>query len=741
MIFRLKVSIPVILLAFAVWSLRHQISSPIIQSKLEDRLPGLNIRDLELNPEAGLLGLKASAAYSDDLGTLASLAKLELKIEKEPLGFGDLVATGNIEDLRLSRRLFFEEKLHPKVEAAVGGNSTVVERDDSSFSLDSLDHREVLERFTGQRSLETEKKIEEARKLIKKMESRWLPRQQELKQQIESFRRDRSTWTKNWERSLNIDPLLNRAKELKREARDLKNMKFSGVDLVQIATNLQKIQNFQLKVTELQSLFRKTRSSAKEQLSMLSPLGKALSNPQKLSRELKRDLEQLKNLKTSLEDSTKSDIALLKKELDPRSFNSSKTVRLIMGRGWELKFKSALDLLDSSLGPLLSSIKPDEDASDEVASHSSSKTAPSGIPQEVIFPRHFERPRWTISSLRYAGYAKEAFENADLRFEGVLRNLSSNEKLSGSAPECSAMIYLPGKGGSLHLDMIYSLSHNTPDQRLMKVKLKGRPLAGTEMGATNSKLIFQAGTWGLNGTIDLSSAPHWKFRGEILWHQAEFVLGPGVKKHLRAPLQGAAKRLLTKPVAFNYQYPNTLRFEGDFEDWIGPIFSDAIASLASYEQGLLAEKIQARLSPKLGDIFKDGELQGLLNTGMPLLLKGAMGEKRAFEELLLVAQSQLSGLLSEEELMGERLSEVLGLKKAGKKAQGSLEDRLKEEAKRKLQDLAAKKLKEQLFGKLGDDNEGNQETKSEKDSDEDPKEILKEELKNELKDALRNFPF
>jgi len=739
-IFRLKVFIPLVLLGVSAWFLRNHISTPLIEQKIEGLLPGLEIGDLEVDLQSESISIDGMAIYSDDEGPLASIAKLNFHLERSPLGFGEVVASGNIEDLRLSQRLFEMEEDHDE-RVSGNGTSSVVEEEESDFSFDSLDHREILERFTGERKLETEKRIEEGEELIKSIEEKWLPRQKALKQEIQAFKNNRKAWAKSWSSSLNIEPLLKEAKGLGLEAKKLKELKFSGKNVAELASNLQKIQSFQSQVTDLQGKFIKARSSAKNELSKLGPLGQALKNPPSIGKEVEADLKKILELRESLSSSAKNDVELLKKELDPRSFNSSKTVRLIMGREWETTFKSALDILDNTLGPFLPKLS--EGGGEKMGEGSLARQEDSdvvGIPKQVIFERRSLRPAWTLGTLRYAGYATQAFENADIRFEGMLHDLSSDEGILGRAPRMSLVAYLPGRGGRVNIDLLYSLTSNTADQRRLNVHLEGRPLEGTRMGSSSSRLHFKSGHWGLDGVVDLSSAPHWVVRGEIFWKEPIFDLGPEVNEKVRVPLRAAATRLLAKPIAFQYQYPDELKFEGDFDRWLGPIFNEALVAMAGQEQAALASKIEARLGPKLNGLFKGGEVQNLLQGGMPLLLKGVQGEKQAFIQLQNLAGTHLKKLGDEEGVLGELVSQLIGLKGEGEGAKGRLEDTLKKEAQRRLRELATRQLKEKLLG--GDlEKNGSPTSKKAEEVAKDPKEIIKDELKKEFKEVLRGFPF
>jgi hypothetical protein len=210
-----------------------------------------------------------------------------------------------------------------------------------------------------------------------------------------------------------------------------------------------------------------------------------------------------------------------------------------------------------------------------------------------------------------------------------------------------------------------------------------------------------------------------------------------VKEKMRAPLRSVATRLLSQPISFIYRYPSGLSFEGDFKKWVGPIFNDALLAVAGQEQKALTQKLLSRLNPKMENVFQESQLQSLLSSGMPLLLKGALGEKAAFKELNTLAGSQLNSLGEQDALLGQLLSDVLGLQGKGAGAKGQLEERLKDEAKRRLQDLATRKLGEKLLSRQSDDKSPSPSEEEKRPS----KDVLKDELKKELKDAFRGFPF
>jgi hypothetical protein len=698
MIFRLKVLLPLLLIAGGLYYSFTQVGAPVVEFMLEKQIDGLNVDDLSFDVVGGNVSLETKASYGDERGSLLSVGQSQLKLAYEPLGFGEVVAAGHLENVMVHSRVFDAETYRSEEATADGASEETVsgaeaKKDAGSgggFSIEDIDHREVLERFTGTRELATEKKIKEAKLTVEALQEKWKKRYEGLKSQADDLKQKGDLWKNDWEKEFKVDDLKQKIESIKSQVEAFKGEKFDVKDLDRLATNIQNIQKLNEDIKGIKAQAQGVLDRGKSELNELKQIRTSLEGLKHSDDELKADIHKLKQLKDEIVASGKSDVEMLKKELDPREFDAAKLTRLLLGREWELKLKIYLDALNGFVEKLPKvQAEGEDDSETSVALLERDRS-------EVVFERATPRPKWTVESLSYKGFAAKAVDGQDVPFHGVLRSLSSDEKVLGLAPSLELEGQLKGRGGQVHIFAQYSALHDSVDQRFLKFDLSGRSMKDSTMGAPSMRLKFLDGSMAVRATVDLASAPHWVVEGDIRLSDLNFVVADSVKQHMRGPLKEAATKLFAQSLPFSYRYPGPIRFEGNVKNVLGDVFKSALSTLATQEQQKLGEKLQQRFQEKMGERLAGLGIENILGDQIPALT-GAVGN--SLQHVLKINGEAEQDLSSADQLKGtleQLLADSLGLKGGREQLTQQLKQRLEDEAKRRLQEMAERELRDRL---------------------------------------------
>lgn len=757
MIFRLKVLIPlcalvgVLIYGLALWS------PSLAKVLLESNIDGLSIDELQLDNQSEELRFSLRGQYGDDEGELASLGQGQLHLDKSPLGFGEFVLSANLEQLVIKKRLFTHlgEQVSSQVEE--GGADQAKSGDDEpkeGFSIAALDHREVLDRIAGTRELKSERAIKDGKSSIKAMEQKWTQRVKDFKQHRRTLEQKKELWQKNWQQQIKADELKKEFDDLKAELETMKGQKFDPSNIEALSQQIQQLQQYPERIKGLKNKFSKLKDNAKNELGVLKTIGRDLQALKFKDGELKRDLAAIKDIKDNVLRSGEADLDLLKKELDPKAFDSAKIVRLLLGREWELKLVEYLGVLEKVMDVLP---KIQGEASDEQEAQSSSdETTPDGGSKLgenwVSFPRENEGPKWHLPLLRYGGQALGAYDGENVPFEGQLLNLSSDETLLGSAPQLKLQGTLPKQGGFFQVEAMVSTVKKDPDHQWLKFKLNGRDLAGSSMGSSDLRIHFEQGSMNAEIKVDLSSGPNWLVEGKVSMADIDFVVDENVKAHMKAPLKSCAEQLLSKPLAFTYRFPGPLRFDSSLGDVAGTAFRSALSGVAKVEQQKLQQRWTQDLQRKLSRDMGDGPLKQMLSAGLPQLVKGLTAKAQSTLGLERQGQSDLGAIEAQNQSTEQLLAEALGLKGGREGLKRQFKDRLKQEAQKRAQAL----IQEKLSGKKGDPKDSLKFHKDDlkglfkdlsgsknkpADSTDKSNATPEKKAKEQLKEVLKGFPF
>ena len=761
MIFRLKIFIPLVLIVAGCYFATQQVSAPLASFFLEKNIPGLRIDKLNLSSSPDHWSLESKAFYHDDEGTLVSVGNAKIDLQPKPLGFGEIVARGELENVMISPRVFHRKTYTTKGENGTEGSSTgespSEDAKDSSFSIKDLDHRDVLERFTGTRELATETKIREGKATVDQLKDKWTKRYQELEDQAKDLRQKKDTWKNNWQQTFQVDDLKTRVENLKQQFESLKSQKFDLKNIEQLTSNIQQVQSLTQEVKDLKTQVEQIKAKGEQEIASLKNIRTSLEGLKNSDEELKQDLGKLKQLNDDILVSGKSDIELLKKELDPREFDAAKLTRLLLGREWELQLKTYLDALETIMAKI-----PDQ--KEDTNTTTTAEVTTKRSREFVNFQREEPRPQWNIEELSYTGIANNIFDGQDVPFKGVLSHLSSDEATLKKTPSLSLKGELPSRGGQFELDGLYSQIHDAPEYRRLKFKLRGRSMKGGTMGAPSMRLQFQEGQMALDIEIDLASAPHWVVKGQIHLTQLQFSAANSVKEHMRAPLQEAATRLFSQPIGFNYRYPGPIRFEGDLKDVVGSVFKGALSSLASQEQAKLTEKLQQRFQEKMGQQLAGTGLESVLSDQFPALTNLIGQDLQSLLSISDQSSGQLNSVGGYQQILENMLADSLGLKGGRDQLQDQLKQRAADEIKQRLANELRERAEKELKSKLEQEMlvkaqealkiKTEQELKQKAEealrlrleqekrkAEEDVKRKLEEEAKKKLKDTFKGFSF
>jgi hypothetical protein len=692
MIFRLKLLIPFLLVLIAIYFAFTSISEPLVKNLLENNLTGLKLKSFRIDSNSDNLQFLTQATYGDEAGPLVVIDRAEINIESYPIGFGEIVARGNLENVRVSSRIFGSS------EKSASSSNIDSTDEKGGFSLGSIDHREILERFTGQRELETELKIKQAQVVVEDLKDKWTKRYTELSTQADILKGKGEDWQKNWKQQFNVKGYETQVKDLKAELETLKGQKFDMNNIQGLTENLQKIQSLSDKLGTLKTDLKNLQTQGQQELGALKGIKTSFEQLKNSDDEVAQDLKQLNGLKGEILVSGKSDIQMLKKELDPREFDADKITRLLLGREWELKLKFYLDALDTILAKVDSASGNSTSASNTIGTSTQDSSAPS---KWVTYLRENDRPSWSIAKLRYAGTAAQAMDGADVAFEGFMENITSDEALWGKTPGLTLRGKLPGRGGNFECVGLYSSIHRNSDFRNLKFELKGRSLEGMSMGAPNMRILFDKGSMASHSTIDLSSAPNWIVKGQVLLSDFNFQVAESVQMQVREPLKESATRLFSKPLGFTYRYPGPLRFDSEVGEVMGSVMKGALSSMAVQEQGLLEQKLQQRFEEKIASKLGGSSTETLLNDQFPALQKSLSLGLQQITGLQQSGEADVGKAQQQQGLVEQMLADALGVKGGQGALKEQLEQKVKDEATRRLQAEAQKQVQNKLLNQLG----------------------------------------
>lgn len=755
MIFRLKVLLPLCAFVGALVFGLSQWSPSLAKALLENRIDGLSIAELQLDNQNEQLSFSLQAQYEDDKGPLASIGQGQLHLDKSPLGFGELVLSANLEQLVIKKRFFTQLSEQAGAQGEDDGQGQKGDVDGTEakegFSIAALDHREVLDRIAGTRELKSEQAIKDGKASIKSMEQKWTKRVKDLKQHSQTLEQKKELWQKNWQQQIKADELKKEFDDLKAELTAMKGQKFEPRNIEALYQQIQQLQRYPEKVKALKNKFSKLKDNAKNELNVLKTIGRDLEALKLKDGELKRDLAAIKSIKENVLRSGEADLDLLKKELDPKAFDSAKIVRLLLGREWELKLVEYLGYLDKVMDVLPKT--QGEATGEDNTEQDSGATAPEQLGEHwVTFPMENKGPDWHLPMLRYGGRALGAYHGEDVPFEGQLLNLSSDEALLGAAPQLKLQGTLPQQGGFFQLEAMVSQVHESRDQQWLKFKLKGRELAGSSMGSSDLRIHFEQGSMNAEIKVDLSTGPNWFLEGKISMADIDFVVDEGVKAHMKAPLKSCAEQLLSKPLAFSYRFPGPLRFDSSLGNVAGAAFRSALSGVAKGEQQKLQQRWTQDLQQKISRDMGDGPLKQLLAKGLPQLSQGLTAKAQSTLGLQRQGQSELGSIDAQSQSTEQLLAQALGLKGGREGLKRQFKDRLKQEAEKRAQAL----IQEKLSGKKGnpkdslkfhkDDLKGlfkdlSSSKAKPKDSAEKNKPSPEKKAKEQLKEVLKGFPF
>ena len=692
MIFRLKFFIPIVLLIAGAYFAMNSISAALIKKYLEDSLPNLQIETLRVDRNDKAFGLVSRAKYSDNIGPICSVGRAELSLDSAPIGFGETIVKGNLEDVNVSARIF--KWSASKDEASEESTS---KEGFGGFSLSGLDHREVLERFTGQRQLETEIKIKEGEELVKKLSEKWTQRYKDMSTQAQDLKARGESWQKDWKEKIPLAATQEQIQQFRTELDGLKGKKFDVSNVAELANNIQKVQEYSKKVGELKEQIKSVKAQSQKELDQLKGLRQEFEQVKNYDDEMAQDYKALNTIRGEILVSGKKDIEMLKKELDPREFDADKLTRLLLGREWELKLKFYLDALDL----LIKKFGPKEDAEAATPPPKKEPRVPWGEVSWVTYLREQPRPRWNIEKLRYAGTADQAVDGMNVIFEGFVENLSSDERVLKKTPSFTLQGKLPDQGGRLSIVGHYSSVINNTENRQLQFNLQGRALKGSSMGAPKMRVLFDEGNMAVSSHIDLASAPNWVVKGQI--HLQDVILHSAdtVQEAMKAPLKEAASRLFSSPIGFIYTYPGPMRFAGNLSEQVGSVFKGALTSLASQEQDVLGQKLQEKFDALVAEKLSGSSFEGLLKNQGPIVKESVGQGLKVLANLEQQKTGDLAKADQQQGLVEQLLSDALGLQGGQGQLKEQLQQKIKNEAQQRVEQEAKKQLEGQLLKRLG----------------------------------------
>lgn len=697
MIFRLKVLIPLLLSVVAIVVLGYVFKLTMLRGYMESQWPipqtALRLDELHLsfggNLEFSSAGKVIQPARQR---TLIGWAQTRLVIHSDPLGFSRVyVENMTIEGLEIKQALLDGGDAVTSPET-----DTPVEGTDSPFpqiDFKDFDHRAILERVTGSDQLESEKKIEILRLNVEKLSVKWKDRYDETLKRSDALSGEFEALKGKWADSQQIAEIQPAFENLRKEFDALRQQKFSVDNIDQIAGNAKRARDLKNQADTLIEKVSSLKSNLQGDLKQVENFKNEVQNLGQVGTELQQDLDQVRQQAEDVRTSAKTDLELLKRELDPGNFGAGKITRLLFGKAWEEKLESWLAMYDHIIDYLPKTSSGEADAG------KTEKIKVKELPP-VLFKRDRDWPQWTVEHLRLSGTTPDNGAGQPT-FEGSIFDISADESILGRPTRWDIKGTLGQQQGHFKLTGTFSTLVFDRDNRHLHLEVRDHPLGKHTWGPPDICMDIAGGKLRIDMEADMSRSPELNITGELLFEELEIQPAASVKDSLREPLKQALSNALTSPVHFEVKHRPHQKPSFTLHSKLDEAFKEAFRSFI--EQRLAEEQVKLTAKFNEGIEKKISELAGDAGPLAPLLQKLGAGLLER-QNLLGAGVGQLSGLLT------GRSGELDNLQKDGDGLAGgfggldverqNLEQTLKQQLKQKLEDDVKKKAEEEARQRL-----------------------------------------
>lgn len=710
-----------------------------MKTSFEAAVPGLNFEDFDVKWGTSEVGLQAKGQLNDaeTEDKLFAWDEAEMKIDPYPLGFKKLdVKEANLGGVYLSSKLF--TKLGEAAIEQAGGNTASGNQDGGlpDFNFNDLDHKDILERFTGSRELLSEQKLKKLEEDAKNIRDKWSGIDKTTKKQAEEIQNKIDDFKSKYAKGGLKTDYKAEIDSIKAKAESLKGKKFDASNLAEIPKLIEDARALKLQAEGLKAKIKKTKDDLKSDIDFVKNTKNEVKGLTTKFKDAKKDLEIIKQDVKEVREAGKEDFAMLKKELDPRNYDAAKITRLLFGKEWEEKF-----LYYQSLWFKVREYLPEdseEEMAAEAAGEKEKEEQKSIIDAEkpIEFKRDPEFPDWLVRTFRIAGRTPQEDSGEEIDFQGKILDMTSHENVHGKPVSWD----IDAMGGKVKLLGVYSRIHNIVDKRNLLVNYKGQSMVGKKWGSKQTRVIFEQGELSTDVKFDLTGGDEIVGRGKLNIKNAVFKIGQEVKPVLRDPLRQAVDRLLSEPlpyeVTLRYKKMPKIKFGGSFNDVFKDALKSALNNLAQEKTAALSKDFQAKLEQKIAGKASSGEMQKVLSA----FTNNAGGlSNKLTSSLLGIEQTNSSNqakLGSGENALNGVVGQLLGLENSSQ----SVQTQIKNEIKKRAEDEAKKRLEEELRKRLLKDQAKKAKEDELRRQLEERKRKEAEKLKNKLKDKIK-LPF
>lgn len=709
-IFRLIFIIPVLLMLGGLGYIVYLYKDSSITSYLEEQVTGLDITQLKTTLADGEVHFHLGGDYLNEetQQKLVQLESMQGSVDFSALGFGAVIIPDvHVDHLVIQPELFkhLSSSSSESSDVIASSNSQSTESEEliPDFDLENFDRREWLERFTGEKELASEKYIDSMKDRAKKLKDQWDGIDTKEKVEVQKMIDQGKNMISDWEKDEDLNKIKTKIDQLKKDFEALKGQKFDKNNIAGILQNIEKIKNLQKETESVKTMISDTKSAFQNKLNYVNQVQDKAKQVAALPKQIQSDVTGFQKDLKGLQGAIQKDQELLKKELNFKNFDTVKITRFLFGKEWSDQLKGYLDMWYKVEAYLPSSGNASKNAEQKP------ELPADQIVQPIKYQRYNNLPDWALKHLSYTGRSQTT-EGEEVSFQGNLHHISSDEAAHGHHPAFDLFGRIAGtKGGTFNILGAFSTIHTKPEQRYIKLHLKGRKLKDKVMGKGSSQIIIKEALLAAKVELNLSKVPYMNGKIFIELENPSFETGEKVKPMIKTALLDALQKTFTEPLILHFEYQNgwdSPKIKVD--ERLNEIFKDTtqslVSSFAKEQQDKLLGDFSQKMTGESSSMLKNVDLGSLLsgdtNQNLTQLSQNLLSNLNLWNKSKNQQEQQVN---QQQELLNQLLSsmssetDALGQQKSGLKSQAG--------------DLLKKSLGDKLFG--GGSKSSGEETKKE----------------------------
>jgi len=701
LILRLKLFIPLTLAIFLCSGVLYFFKDGLLKIALESTIPGLSINNDSIG-FSNNVQIQLGAILNDDptKSPLFSFEEAKASLNLNALGFGkidcpELVLKNIIIDKRIG-----EIAIDKSNEQLNSINENIDSSEAGPTSLPNIDFknmgaREILERITGKKTLESEASLKELEESVRNITKKWTSKKTLYQNTLENVKKQTTLISNKWKNPPQLNALKSKSAQLKNQLQQFKNQKFTVESITQIPQTLVQINQLKTNSNQLIADFKNLEQSLKKDSSFFKETRTKLSDLKGLDKDLQKDKSLLEALVEKTKAAALVDKKMLKEELNIKNFGAQKITRLLFGKEWEETMIDYLSKWDA-IKEWLPKMGFEADSKSEVSNNNSNTQK---YP-EVSFMRTPTYPSWAFRHITYKGNTKSSDGLETINFQGTIDHLNSNELIYGKPTEWQLQGTIGNNKTAWEVDGKYSQLHANKNNRHINFSLKDKPLNGKKWGKDDTEIIFNQGSMGINVELDLSSSDRFIGTGTVSITNTNISTGPKVKGLIKSSLQKAITEMLKKPISFTFSYePKNrdldLNITNELDDLFKNILKGSLNNLVAENKLKVIQHFDQQLKEKLNQKISHPALKQVI-TGFQQNILGSIDPEIAHTNSAeAIFQTSIQNIQTENKSLQTLISnsDLLLNNRKG------LKDKLLKEQKERLRRIAEEKIhaeKEQL---------------------------------------------